>query len=274
MDLLKIVRLYWSIIKLFIGGFIFLFGFILWILYPNHNIISSLGLFLAAVASVQLIYEILFRDFEKKIFKEELKKLWDEEIPSIIKKSPIFFENGRRDPKEKIEFYQKAQYEIIEIAATLHALQLYYKSLSDQLYSEQIKKILNKGVNIKLFLVNPESNFAKVYNESTNDEEDIINKIQESISFFKNTIPKFNIESKAGKIELYKYDDIPYYNGVFLDINQEDFELGEIFISHYLHKLPRKDNPGFSFTKCKNPKLFEKYKESINKLIEKSELII
>lgn len=276
MDLLKVIRNYWEKLKILIGIILFFVGFSLWAFYPENlffsDFISPLGQFIAAVASVQLIYEILFRNRDREIFFIEMSKLWEDKIPSIIHCSPEFYE-GRRNPSEKIEFYRRARYEVIEIAATLHALSFYYESIAGKEYSDHVKDLLRNGVNIKLFLLDPDSVFAKTYNESTEEEDDILEKIRESITKFSEIIQKYNAETYPGRIELYMYTDMPFYNGVFLDINRSEAELGEIFVSHYLHKMPRSENPGFSFKKCTEPELFEKYHTSICRLIERSKKI-
>lgn len=173
MDLLKVVRDYWEKLKIFMGIILFFVGFYLWTSYPENllfsEFISPFGQFIAAVASVQLIYEILFRNRDREIFFIEMSKLWEDKIPSIIHCSPEFYE-GRRNPSEKIEFYRRARYEVIEIAATLHALSFYYESIAGKEYSDHVKDLLRNGVNIKLFLLDPDSVFAKTYNESTEEE--------------------------------------------------------------------------------------------------------
>lgn len=238
------------------------------------DIVYNLGIFISTVFAVQLIYEIIFKKNDQEFYKTELIQIWEEKIPEIVKSGIIFYEDGRRPPDEKLNFYQEAEKEIIEVAATFHSFTTKFSSVPDSKFKIPILSLMKKGVNIKLYLLDPESESASAYQNCTPDNDDIINKVHLSIESLQIIIKELNESSDLGKMELYTYNYIPLLNGVFLDFVEDESQNSRAFVSHYLPYMEkRSENPGFSFTKKQNPQLFGKYSFFIKKLKENGKLV-
>lgn len=267
-----IAQKHWRKVKLLASIIIIIAGFLIAyylpiILLGFQPILFNLGIFISTVFAVQLVYELVFKSNDQEFVREELTTLWEKKVPQIIDSNIQFYESGRKQEHEKIEFYQKANSEIIEIGTALNTFANRFSSASDTQFRSPLENLLAKGVNIKLFLIDPKSKAAEMYDIYSPGSDPIVEKIDRSIETFGRIISEIDEKKYSGKIELFSYDYLPLLNGVFLDFNSSKPDVGEAFVSHYIPFMEkRSENPGFSFSKKYNPVLYRKYYKCVEEL--------
>ncbi|MBK8565059.1 MAG: hypothetical protein IPN76_17410 [Saprospiraceae bacterium] len=179
----------------------------------------------------------------------------------VIKPGFAFHDKGRLEIKEKVAFMQLAEKEVIEFGVTLNTFSNYFDSRSDDEFAGQIKQLLENGVCFKCYLLDPDSNVARVYfNDSTarkNDES----KIRSAMERLRALKAKFdNSPSTKGKFQVFKYAHIP--NNYFLAVDGE-----HLMLSHYIYGEKRANCPVIELHKVETPTLFRRYYDSLEKLI-------
>ena len=107
--------------------------------------------------------------YELQAYSEESAPNWrqnilpesEQDIDSI--ESVKFHHDGRVPVQYKTAFFANAQHEVIEIGVRLNTFSSYFTSQNDQVYKAHIIKLLERGVNVKGYLLDPESNEARIY---------------------------------------------------------------------------------------------------------------
>ncbi len=185
----------------------------------------------------------------------------------VIKPGFAFHDDGRREVREKVAFMQLANEEVIEFGVTLNTFSNYFDSRSDAEFGGQIEQLLEKGVSFKCFLLDPDSNEARLYfkdsPERKNDEAKIRSAMErllkQKASFDENPATK-------GKFQVFKYAHIP--NNYFLVVDCE-----HMMLSHYIYGEKRANCPVIELNKAESPTLFRRYKDSLDKLVAKAKPI-
>lgn len=179
------------------------------------------------------------------------------------------YEKGRITLKDKLDFIQIAQKEVVEIGVSLRTLTTYFTSRNRFEYKIYIEKLLEKGINFKFYVLNPNTPIAKMY-FSDRGEENRIQIIKNVIADLKTIQKEFNDLNLKGSFELFQYNHFPYHHSILID---SSFNNARMFISHYIHGIRRADCPALKFSQQGNPILFETYQKSIKMTMNQSSLV-
>lgn len=212
-----------------------------------------------------------------KSFSDKPEQSWKEEIVEenaaiyIRSKDTKLHIDGRVTIDYKTSFYSDAKFEIIQIGVRLNTYSQYFTSQNSTVYKDHIIELLERGVNIKAYLIDPDCNEARLYFDDrsitqktesygTNDIKRVIERLCE-------VRDELNNLGHKGHFEVYKYKHFPYGNFVIVDGNTSD---GKMMVAHYLYGIKRADIPVWEFSKKSHPKLYRKYLDSVQKYIEKA----
>jgi hypothetical protein len=190
----------------------------------------------------------------------------EQEIDTL--QSVKFHDDGRVPVQYKTAFFANAQHEVIEIGVRLNTFSSYFTSQNDQVYKAHIIKLLERGVNIKGYLLDPESNEARIYFHDRakvqikeNDAIDEMKRVKENL---RSLVREFAQMGLKGKFEIYEYKHIPYGNFFVVDGAEPD---GKMMMANYIYGIRRAESPVWEFSKKANPPLYRKHWESVQKFI-------
>jgi len=188
--------------------------------------------------------------------------------PKFAKDRGYLIHDGRQDVPEKVAFYQRAKYEVIEIGMRLGNFKNYFKVKRESAFILPLKDLLQKGVDLKCYVLDPNGNMMRRYVEDRAVVQAFEKEIPESLpkiaKELQQEFDQLNRMNFAGKIELYQYDHIPNYHASVIDGAEPH---GEIMIAPYLYGLTRANTPVIQLTRKSNEVLFKKYWRSIQALI-------
>lgn len=186
-----------------------------------------------------------------------------------------FHLDGRVSVREKTDFIASAQQEVIEIGIRLNAFSNYFISQNEQAYKAHIIDLLQRGINFKGYLIDPESNEARIYFEDRTRvqtfEKDAIHDIKKVIERLKLIATELDNMHLSGKFEIYQYKHIPY---AFFFVVDGALDSGKMMIAPYLYGIRRANCPVMEFTKRDHPSLFRKYWESIRYFTENANRLV
>jgi len=175
---------------------------------------------------------------------------------------------GRIDLAKKVDLYNHAKEEIIEIGIRLRSFRFYFSSRRDSAFEKPLIQRLQDGVNIKCYIMDHEGAWIKRYiNDRSNAqpfEQDVLKNIDQISTDLKNIFTQINSENYSGKLALYKYNHFPYYHASIAD---GDSERGLIYLSPYLYGVTRANSPVIEISKKKNKTLYKRYWQSIKAFI-------
>lgn len=202
---------------------------------------------------------------------DELKEIPGISIkdPSLIKKPGFsFHELGRFPLNRKIEFISEAQQELVEFGLTLRTFSSHFFSRSDAEFMVPVKNLLKKGVVIKCYLLDPESNEARIYFA---DRGKVLKEELKGPEIIKRSIEKLGTvqqllkaDGYPGKFKIYTYKHIP--SNYFMSVDGGTIT-GKMVVSPYLYAELRAKCPKIEFNKMQNPILYRRYFESLRYLI-------
>ena len=186
-----------------------------------------------------------------------------------------FHQDGRVSVKEKTDFITPAKQEVIEVGIRLNSFANYFFSQNEMAYKAHIIGLLQRGVNIKGYLLDPDSNEARLYFDDRariqTFEKDSIHEIRKVIERFKLISAELSSLHLPGKLEIYQYKHIPYT--LFFAVDGE-LDTGKMMVSPYLYGIRRANCPVWEFSKKDHPSLFRKYWESLRYFTENAVRIV
>lgn len=186
---------------------------------------------------------------------------------------PYSILDGRVDVTDKVELYQKAKYEILEIGIRLKNFRTYFEEKRESAFLDPLRNILDQGADFKCYTLDSAGNYARKYLEdratAQPSEIKLLQEIPQITSELRNLFIQINREGYKGKMELYQYDHVPYYHATVIDGNTEN---GNINIAPYLYGISRANTPVIQLSQKKNKVLFKKYWKSIKTLINSRQI--
>lgn len=199
------------------------------------------------------------------------KKLVTSEIE--IKHQPYSIFDGRMDVTDKVELYQKAKYEIVEIGLRLKNFRSYFEEKRESAFLDPLRNLLEDGINFKCYTLDPKGNYARKYIEdratSQPSEIELLEDIPRITAELRNLFIQINREGFKGKMELYQYDHFPYYHATAIDGNTEN---GNLNIAPYLYGISRANTPVIQLQQKSNKVLFRKYWKSVKTLVNSKQV--
>lgn len=205
---------------------------------------------------------------EKKAFsKEPTDPNWEpifiaegEPEPEKKRDGVIFHKEGRLSIPDKVEFMVQAKKEIVEVGVRLRTFTEYFTTRREEEFSGPIAELLQKGVNMKLYVLDPESQESRFYFNDRGKvqpgEEKSPEVALKAIEEIKQINEEFSKRNYKGKIEVYCYRHIPYNHFLIID---GFTEFGQMMVSSYLYGIKRADCPVIEISKAKEPKRSKLY---------------
>lgn len=185
-----------------------------------------------------------------------------------------FHAEGRVSIQYKTNFISSAQKEVIEVGVRLKTFSEYFTSRNEKEYKTHIISLLQKGVNVKGYLLDPEANEARLYFEdrarAQSFESDAISESKKVVERLKSLVKELEQMRLPGSFEIYLYKHIPYNHFLAVDTNTPG---GKMMVSHYMYGVRRAECPVWEFTKKSQPALFRKYMESLQQFIKGARLL-
>lgn len=176
---------------------------------------------------------------------------------------------GRLPIKDKVELMQAAKKEVVEFGLRLKSFSEYFTSRNEEEFKIPIDTLLQKGVTVKAYLLDPTSNEARIYFDDRasvqREEKKSKEVIQESIIRLKEVMDEYEKSDYSGKFEVFIYKHIPYNHFLIVD---GDTRQGAMVVSHYIYGVRRAHCPTIQFSKAQNPSLFKRYWKSYQALAE------
>lgn len=230
---------------------------------------------IAAEGIQELIDQEIGFEFDGKNFQFKKSPGWK---ANIIDASPPnqqlsgrlkFYPEGRIKIEEKVAFISLAEKELIEVGVRLNTFTRYFFSRNKYEYRIHIENLLKRGVNVKLYLLAPNSSKANTYFE---DRSIIFEQEKKWQSDIKEVIHKLGILDKefqedifVGQFEVFLYKHIPQNHFLIVDGETPN---GKMMVSHYLFGINRADCPVIRFNKKSNRRLFSTYMKSFKALAQ------
>jgi len=180
-------------------------------------------------------------------------------------------ESGRVSIQEKTKFIEEARKEVLEIGVRLNSYTSYFISQNDKAFKSHIVGLLKRGVKIKSYLLDPNSQEASIYfsdrAKRQTFEKDAIEETKRNIERLKALSKEFSDLNLAGSFEVFTYRHIPFSQVLVID---NEMEGAKMMVSHYLYGIKRADCPVLEFTKKDKPQLFKKYWESFQLFVDEA----
>ncbi len=199
-------------------------------------------------------------------------KLIDPETETTTDQPPFtFYPAGRLTIQQKVEFINSAQHEVIELGVRLNTFTNYFLSRNRQEFRMHIENLLARKVNMKLYLLEPESNIAGLYFDDRarhqEGEAKSIQTIREVIEKLRFIQEELLNDAHPGKLEVFSYKHIPYAHFLIID---GDRRYGKLMTSPYLYAIPRADCPVVEVHRAANPDLFKRYWSSFKAMAQEA----
>jgi len=197
--------------------------------------------------------------------------------PYIVPETPAQHQNetdlvmhldGRVSIQQKTKFISGAQKELIEVGVRLKTFADYFISRKEKEYKDYISDLLRKGVNVKGYLLDPDSNEARLYFEdrarAQDSEADAIAEMKKVVEKLRRLVREFEQRKYPGAFQIFLYKHIPHNHFLVVDRHAEG---ARMMVSHYIYGVRRAECPVWEFSKSGHPELFGKYAGSLEHCI-------
>ncbi|MFK7936481.1 MAG: hypothetical protein AB8G22_23400, partial [Saprospiraceae bacterium] len=182
---------------------------------------------------------------------------------------------GRPDIAYKANFIKTAQKEVVEVGVRLNAFTGYFLHRSDYEFKIYIEQLFERKVNLKMYLLDPDSNAARHYfsdrAEEFAEEEFSTDVIKEVLRKLKRIKADFATQGKGDHFQVFTYKHLPHNHFLIVDGAMQQ---GKMMVSHYLYGVKRANAPVIEFTKAANRDLFRQYRTSYLALVKKAKQVI
>ncbi|MBK8967061.1 MAG: hypothetical protein R3D58_04795 [Saprospiraceae bacterium] len=197
--------------------------------------------------------------------------------PYIIPEDPhvardqgyVLHVDGRVSIQQKTDFMAAAQKEVIEVGVRLKTFAGYFDSRRDSEYKDHITALLKRGVHVKAYLLDPNSNLALMYFDDRAGvqaaERDAVAESKKSLARLEQLEQYMARNNYPGSFKVFLYRHVPYNQFLAVD---PDLEGGKMMIAHYMFGIRRAECPVLEFTRAKQPVLFHKYRESLRAFVK------
>jgi hypothetical protein len=241
------------------GSAIFLFGVVLrilsiWLEGRNQFIsavLGDLGAVTIAAIALPFLYERLLKTEDQRMVANEFSNILDQKLANLGLESTHAHINdtGRLSLDKKLALMQTAHEDIVQLGIRLHTFVGYFENRASSEFKQPITQLLSKGVNITVFLLNPDSEAGQAY-ARLHRQPNLLESIKESIRILQSLQQEFGRKGLNGTLTIYLYNELPY--GEILMIDKERHNSAAAF-SPYLD-FPDDNNPEAS-RRANNPTL-------------------
>lgn len=200
-------------------------------------------------------------------------KFQPEIIPSVKEevsyKGYVLHVNGRLTTGQKVAFFTEAQQEVIEFGVSLNRFTHNLCFGGHDELKAPIASLLERGVNFKCYLLNPDCNEARLYFDDRKithpDEAHYAQKIEDNLKKLAVVQAEFSQANYPGSFQVFTYRHVPYNYFMVVDGSTEHCKM---MVSHYLYGLDRKLAPVLEFSKQHSAILCRRYWDSFQALMK------
>ena len=197
------------------------------------------------------------------------------ETSELIEQAMKFHENGTVPIHEEVDFLRTAKSEIIYLGTTLSNPISYFFSRRETEYKTYVEDLLSRGVDITFYLLDPDSNEARLYffdikRYSFPFEDDNVS-IKSNLEKLNTIKREFNNRKFKGKLKILTYKHLP--SSYFLVVDGKS-ENGRLMTSPFLYGISSVNSPVVEVSKSKNLRLFNLYWRSLRSLIENAKEVV
>jgi len=180
-----------------------------------------------------------------------------------------FYADGRRSLVEKTEFIAQAQRSVIFMGLRMRQFTNYFFGKRDGEFVDHIKVLLDKGVDIKCYLLDPDSNRAHLFFEDLSEVlPEAINGeliIKDNIRRLLSIQAEMDVLGGAGKFRVFTYRHLPTAHFLMVDGAAPD---GRLQVAHYLYGKPSGKVPVLEIYRRDNQVLYDLYASSLEMIIK------
>lgn len=173
--------------------------------------------------------------------------------------------DGRVSIRHKTDFISSAQKEVIEVGVRLKTFADYFNSRKEKEYKDYITTLLERGVNFKAYMLDPECQEARMYFDDRQkvqeEEAEAVFEMKRVVEKLRRLVREFEQRGYRGKFEVFLYRHIPYNHFLVVDAQEKG---AKMMISHYIYGVKRADCPVWEFTRSAPDHLYAKYKKSLD----------
>lgn len=178
--------------------------------------------------------------------------------------SVMTYFDGRVSISHKTAFISSAQKEVIEVGIRLKTFADYFISRKEKEYKDYISTLLERGVNFKAYMLDPDCQEARMYFEDRKkvqeEEADAVLEMKRVVEKLRRLVREFAQRAYRGKFEVYLYRHIPYNHFLLVDPQEKG---AKMMVSHYIYGIKRADCPVWEFTRNAPEQLYAKYEKSL-----------
>jgi len=226
---------------------------------------AAKGIHLLIERELDMAFDVDQLDYFPKNTPNWVAELVPEHLGASTEAVGIVLHDGRVSTQQKTAFFANAKKEVIEVGVRLNSFSSYFFSQKETAYRQPMIDLLKRGVNVKGYLLDPDSQEARIYFEdrarAQATEKDAIEDIKTVIKKLKVVCAEFEAMKLNGKFEIFLYKHIPY--NLFFVVDGGEKEGAQMMVSPYLYGVKRADCPVMEITKKENAHLFRKYYESM-----------
>jgi hypothetical protein len=232
--------------------------------------IAAKGIQLLMEKEMDMAFDVILLDYFPKNTPDWVSSIVEEhtDSPSGAAAS-LILHDGRVSTQQKTAFFANAKKEVIEVGVRLNSFSSYFFSQKETAYRQPMIDLLKRGVNVKGYLLDPNSQEARIYFEDRgrvqSTEKDAIEDIKNVIKKLRAVCAEFEAMNLEGKFEIFLYKHIPY--NLFFVVDGGEKEGAQMMVSPYLYGVKRADCPVIQIAKKDNSHVFRKYYESMELFI-------
>lgn len=172
----------------------------------------------------------------------------------------LFHQDGRLSIQDKVKFISQATKDVAFLGVRLNQFTQYFYTRRDGEFKDHIEMLLQKGVNVYCYLVNPNTNAAKFYfsnrSRSLKDEQYGETSLPTIIEKLAQIQKGFREKDHKGQMYIYLLEQMP---DAYFTIIDQNSERAQLMVSSYLQGVPRSKTPVVEVKRIHNPKLFSVY---------------
>lgn len=170
---------------------------------------------------------------------------------------------GRLTILDKVKLINQAQQEVVEFGLRLRSFSNYFLTRSAHEFKSHIIAQLEKGVNFKFYLLDPDCNEARMYFEDRSrifpEDREGQEKARASAAILTQLKEELNVESLPGDFNVFYYKHVPTAHFLIVDGSAV---AGLMAYTPYLYGIRRADCPVAIINRKEHRQLFRVYYQS------------
>jgi hypothetical protein len=180
-----------------------------------------------------------------------------------------YYEDGRVPLDITVGLIEAAESEIIVIGSSFRSFVSHFEQQPDYKFKNYVIDLMQKKVNFKILVMDPDSKIVEAYAKDRNDPN-LINHTRNSINILRSLTTEFQALTLPGKFEVYVYQRIPFSYILLVDQNEDT---GRALLTHYLPATKKAHCPYIKLYKSSTPVAFGRYCNAIADIVKTSRML-